>query len=256
MAKYKPVGEDKASSDSEEVRDPFTLLKDHLDLEVYEIQNVLEKWSYKLYNTNTAETKEFSELTNTLKKMRKSSLKMCKKMNNMLSVYNENPDDSLSLVELKKRKLFIQHHETQLAEIKTEMTSKKTQSLVRKHREEIIQKRSGRPSDYWEETEITSAIGDFQKQQLDVREEQDEILSGMIVSLQRLGAMGNTIEIELKEQNKMLEEVDEDMETAQDRLASLTVKLDKLLGQSGKNKICLIIFLVMVLIFLVYFMFD
>merc|ERR1712079_462219 len=98
-------------------------------------------------------------------------------------------------------------------------------------------------------------MGHQQEQQLEEKK-QDEILDDMHATLKRLGVHANTINVEMESQMKLLDEVDEEMTITGDRLTRLTQKLDDLMGQSNSKKICLIIFLIVVLITLLYFTFN
>merc|ERR1712173_165421 len=91
-----------------------------------------------------------------------------------------------------------------------------------------------------------------QQQELEINQ-QDEILDEMSEGLKRLGLIGDTIQVELKEQETMLDEVDEQMDEAKVRLIVLTAKVDKILGRSDKKRLGLICMLVLILVLLVYF---
>merc|ERR1719356_632041 len=78
--------------------------------------------------------------------------------------------------------------------------------------------------------------------------EQDEILDDMSKCLQRINVINGVMSTELEHHNQLLDEVEEEMDIAQDKLTAMTERLDKILGHSDKNKICLIVILVQQLI--------
>ena len=96
-------------------------------------------------------------------------------------------------------------------------------------------------------------VGNYAQQQEMEIKVQDGILDEMTEGLKRLGVIGDTIKVELEEQDEMLEAVDTQMDEAKNRLDGLMIKIDKILGHSNKKRICVIIFLLILLIILVYF---
>merc|ERR1712060_769392 len=101
----------------------------------------------------------------------------------------------------------------------------------------------------------SSLVGHYHQQQEMEVKVQDEILDEMTEGLKRLGMIGDTIKVELEEQDQMLHNVDTQMDEAKNRLDVLMVKIDKILGHSNKKRIGVIILLLLVLLLLVYFSF-
>jgi hypothetical protein len=63
--------------------------------------------------------------------------------------------------------------------------------------------------------------------------QQDENLGILEMSIQRLGAMSLTISNEIKDQNRMLETMDGDVDEAQSQLDVITKKTSELIKRSG-----------------------
>jgi len=85
--------------------------------------------------------------------------------------------------------------------------------------------------------------------------DQDVIMDDMISVLKRLDVYGNLINKEIQDQEELLNEVEEEMNTTQDTLSRLTNRLDTLLQHSENKKFLLIAVLVIILVVMVYFMF-
>jgi len=85
--------------------------------------------------------------------------------------------------------------------------------------------------------------------------EQDAILDDMLSTLKRLGVHGDTINLELDEQNTMLNEVNDEMDTVMGRIKHLTDKLDRLMNFSMGKKVVIIVLLLIILVVMIYFMF-
>lgn len=84
--------------------------------------------------------------------------------------------------------------------------------------------------------------------------QQDEVIDRLTYGLQELRETGININDELEQQDEMLTEVERDMTGVQVRLRAANAKVDKLLASmSNKGKICTIVVLICVLIFLAFF---
>ena len=86
---------------------------------------------------------------------------------------------------------------------------------------------------------------------------QDAGLDALSESVMRLGEMSNNISEELGQQNKMLESMETDLDTAGEELDIVTRSTKKLIAQSGgKQTFCLIVTLsivVLILLFLIIY---
>ncbi len=94
------------------------------------------------------------------------------------------------------------------------------------------------------------------QQQLIVRRQDDE-LDDISTSIQRIGQVGLTIGEELETQGKMLEELEEDVEGTNSRLAAAQRKMNQVLkkaGVKGQMIIIAILTVLLIILFLIAFM--
>ncbi|KAJ8903801.1 hypothetical protein NDN08_000334 [Rhodosorus marinus] len=131
-------------------------------------------------------------------------------------------------------------------------------SLAQKWKERIDQLgpvaapqgRNGTPVD-----EISAARNDefiqneFQHQELILRQ-QDQGLDDLAKTVQRIGDMGMVMHRELNEQAEILEDIDSEMDSATNRLQLLQRKLDQIVAQTGRDRLCLICWLFLAFIIL------
>merc|ERR1712226_47147 len=92
-----------------------------------------------------------------------------------------------------------------------------------------------------------------QDQQMIVRQ-QDEALTELSKSAERLGQTAKTINIELQDHQRMLEELDEDIDRETEKLNFVMKRMGRLLKTSDNKQLCVIIglsILAIVLLFLV-----
>lgn len=86
---------------------------------------------------------------------------------------------------------------------------------------------------------------------------QDEVLDRLTYGLRELRETGVNIHEELDTQETMLNEVDRDISGVQVRLRAANAKVDKLLASmSNKGKVCTIVTLIFILVFLAFFGFS
>ncbi|CAN0103684.1 unnamed protein product, partial [Ectocarpus fasciculatus] len=86
-------------------------------------------------------------------------------------------------------------------------------------------------------------------------DEQDKHLDILEVSLKRLGNLGKGIKDELELQNKMLNELEDDVERGAVDLESVQGKLDYMVKKAGGPKYCAIITALSLILALLVFLF-
>ena len=94
-------------------------------------------------------------------------------------------------------------------------------------------------------------ITDQRVQTMQMIDQQDDQLESLGKSVDRLGNIGKDINQELKEQDKMLDNLDKDMEDASSNMASVQEALGKLLNTKDGCQIWTIVVLALILIALV-----
>eukprot|EP00474_Spongospora_subterranea_P004391 CRZ04849.1 hypothetical protein [Spongospora subterranea] len=103
-----------------------------------------------------------------------------------------------------------------------------------------------------DDLEAAPAAKHVQQAQQMMEKEQDVHLDDMLSSLQRLGVMGTQVHDELEDQRLLLNEVDQDMDDAGDRMEVVMKKLDKLIGNSNRGKLYIMFFLTLLLVILLF----
>ena len=96
--------------------------------------------------------------------------------------------------------------------------------------------------------------GDFLAEELRKQEqlvrEQDGSLDILSKNLSVLGSISHSVSLELDEQTMMLDELDREVETAEDALSKVTAQAAEMVKKSGGPKwFCLIVWLVLIILF-------
>uniref|UniRef100_A0A7S4M8R2 t-SNARE coiled-coil homology domain-containing protein n=1 Tax=Prymnesium polylepis TaxID=72548 RepID=A0A7S4M8R2_9EUKA len=108
--------------------------------------------------------------------------------------------------------------------------------------------RGGRPLD---DDDDFYGKGTAETQKLLVKE-QDDTIRGLAASVQRVQGMALMVNESLAEQNRLLDDIDEDVDRTDSKLKSLHGKLARLANDGDRGKHCVICLLLGVLGFLVF----
>eukprot|EP00494_Astrolonche_serrata_P032934 UN33203 len=221
MADYFAFESDEDNKDHPLGGDNFLVRKNQIETQRDELTSTFDRWRNLLDKTNTASSNTFNTLTQRLKKDIKSISKNIKELNVFIDVYKTNPKKFSYLTddEISRRTFYVEDLSKQIKYFKGVITSPKTRETVERHKEELLMKKQNHHRNQFEREEQRENEGILtayrSEQQLQVKQ-QDEILDDMLGSLQRLGAMGGQIQVEIEEQNEMLEDIEDDIDDAQD----------------------------------------
>lgn len=120
--------------------------------------------------------------------------------------------------------------------------------------DELKLKRSTNDADLGAVTNIergnTSFVRGQQQVTRDAIDQQDEALMGLGQAVDRLGDMGRTINDELKDQNRLLNDLDRDLDDAGEKMNFVMAKLSALLKTKDSCQIWTIVILAVILVVL------
>ena len=161
--------------------------------------------------------------------------------------------------QLYERRALVNTSRDRIAKAKDEMNSENVRlKLLEDERNKAIRRSGdgllGATTD--EERRNTDFVMDSQAQTSLLMQEQDETLDELGEAVTRVGEMAGNINDEINLQNKMLEEMDEDMTDAEEQLGMVMGKLGKFLKTKDKWQLRTILFLsltVVILFFLVIY---
>lgn len=101
-----------------------------------------------------------------------------------------------------------------------------------------------------DDDDFYSGRGGGETQKLLVRE-QDDTIRGLATSVERVQGMALRVNEELSLQNRLIEEIDEDVERTDSRMKGLHTQLRRLANDSDRGKYCMILVLLVLLVVLV-----
>jgi len=227
--------------------------KAEIDTAIADLKRNFNQWVELLDKTNTRETGNFGRLTNKIKgQLSEIKIQLNDVSRYMQEVYaNRNHYPDIDDYEIESRRKFLSDCRQYLQRCRQVMKSPQTREKLERDKRAVEERLLG--NDDPEMESKSSLVGHYHQQQEMEIKVQDEILDEMTEGLKRLGMIGDTIKVELEEQDQMLHNVDTQMDEAKNRLDVLMVKIDKILGHSNKKRIGVIILLLLVLLLLVYF---
>lgn len=178
---------------------------------------------------------------------------------------------NLDQPELKHRRDFVQTSQGQAAELRAELTETSDRLSAAGHKERT--ERHGLLSGGAAAAEAASSNGPSAKQravgqlneeaiqqqqaiQLAVVEQQDEQLGVLSGVMDRLGAMGRTINEELRAQGKALDEFTQEVDETHGKMNAALTVMNKMLKSKDRGKFCAIIVLTLVLFVLIFLVFS
>jgi len=234
-------------------RDPFYVVKEKVQGLITKVSIDFDKWKEIFENSNTARNTEFTELG---KGMRVAVSSINVDLNDLaqtIKIVEQNRarfkdiDDN----ELNSRRKFVNDMKAKIQNIEETLNSLRTKKKIEKdERESLMGPSNGRRMTTGMERERRQDSSDFiddrknQSQALVVK--QDEVLDDMSHALGRLGDVASVINTELKDQNQILGQMDNEMDESLGSMGMVMGKINRILVKSDKGRICCIIFLIIV----------
>lgn len=240
--------------------DPYYVAKEEVAKAMDRLRGLHQDWKRLLQTEDTARSQRFQqmhqEITGELEQL---GLDLDDIHATISMVEGNRNTFQLSDAELQSRKRFVTDSRRTLEDLQKDVNGPQTRAKLENDKKALLS--SAASSARTREERQRSAMQENQafldrqrQQQTQLRAQQDEDLEMLSLSAQRLGNTAQIINVELKEQQKMLEELDEDIDKEAEKLNFVMKRRGKLLKTSDSKQLCLIIglsCLVAVLLFLV-----
>jgi syntaxin 6 len=240
--------------------DPFYMVKEEIEQTCSKAKSLLDRHKKLAVGNQGAGNPEFERLTAELKKSAKAIDFDLQDLEETISIVeNDRRKFRLSEEEVKSRKMFVQQTRQFVNEIqsavagasnagRSKLTTTAAGGAAGAVMADGLNDRFARAADHDNEAFLNNEV---QRQEYLMRN-QDEDLADLSQGVQRLNEIGNTIHDELNTQNRMLEDLDRDVDSTMGRLKANMSKAAKILKDSkDKGKMCVIIVLCLVLLGLI-----
>mmetsp|Transcript_43807 Transcript_43807/g.93787 ORF Transcript_43807/g.93787 Transcript_43807/m.93787 type:complete len:248 (-) Transcript_43807:239-982(-) len=244
--------------------DPYYIAKEEVEGAIRKAQDMHKEWNKLLYSENTARSQRFQQLHSSLVADIEQLDMDVQDLAATIAMVEENPSRfAISSGEIALRKAFVSGSEKAVRSMQDSVRGAAAQSKIdADKRSALLQKdgASGASSSQDRRAQGSRENDQFlarerQTQQQIVRQ-QDETLDQIAQSAQRLHGAASTISIELKEQQQMLKDLDNDIDKETEKLNFVMKRIGRLMQTGDSNQICLIIGLTVLMVVLIFFIIN
>ncbi|KAF4320388.1 hypothetical protein BBO99_00004322 [Phytophthora kernoviae] len=221
--------------------DPFYVFKDELESKVSAVNQKHAKWRAIIEVKDSPASKELPTLTHQIEGAVATAEKSLKFL-----------EETIVMVEANRAKF--EHIDAELQAVSAEISTDAIKTRIQREERKLMQpKQTQKPirSGSGQERNERFMADEAQRQQ-QIMQDQDKSLAGLESDITRLHGVTVEIGTEVKNQNKMLDDLTEDVEEAQERMNFVMARLGKLLKTKDKCQLGLILFLVVVLVVMVF----
>ena len=238
--------------------DPFYVYKEQVLGKFEDVSQGLNDFRRAVKTTNTATTTDAKDLKKKVKKDIKSCENTLKDL--QLTVRLVEGDraqfDHITDAELEARRRFIVDMANKLSSAKTALDASDVKDKQTKDERELAARRGGdMGATNKREKENTDFINDQQASAQMMMARQDDCLEDLEGAVERVGQIAGAINTELGVQNKMLTELESDVDEAEARMGVVMSKLGKLLQTKDGCQIGSIVGLAILLVVITFLVF-
>ncbi|CAH0515983.1 unnamed protein product [Peronospora belbahrii] len=234
--------------------DPFYVFKDELVAQVSDVNQKLAKWRTLL---DINDSKEIVALTYEIEEAVAIAVKSVRFLDETIVMVKANRArfEHIDTTEITSRKAFVASIRKELQDISIEISSNIVKAHILQQEDKSIlpteSADSHRPHVTERERNDRFLKEETQRQHQTIQE-QDTSLAELQTNITNLHKVTVEISDEVKQQNKMLDGLTDDVEEAQERMNFVMKRLSKLLKTKDKCQLGLILMLVAVLVVMIF----
>lgn len=242
------------------VGDPYYVAKDEVVAAIKKVQGMHEEWKRLLHSENTARSSRFQELhVEITGELRQLDYDL-QDITATISMVEENRAKfNFANAEITSRKAFVTNTRASVREIQDSVTGRAAQVKIEADKRSLITPASSASNPRNTAETQKRMVKDNQeylerqrRDQQQIVAEQDLALSDLSASAKRLEHTAQTINQELKDQQQMLQALDEDVDRETEKMNFVMKRVGRLLKTSDSKQLCLIIGLVVLLVVLIF----
>ncbi|CAI5724433.1 unnamed protein product [Peronospora effusa] len=233
--------------------DPFYVFKDELESKVSDVNHKHAKWRTVL---NVKDSIELPALTYQIEEAITTAIESVKFLEDTIIMVETNrvKFEHIDAMEIASRKAFVATIRKELQTVLAEISADFVKARIRKQERKLMvstKLTSFRPNLTGQERNEKFLTEETQRQHQTLQE-QNTSLAELHTDITRLHEVTVDISNEVKQQNRMLDDLTEDVEEAQERMNFVMKGLSKLLKTKDKCQLGLILFLVAVLVGMIF----
>ncbi|KAG6620003.1 Syntaxin 6 [Phytophthora cinnamomi] len=236
--------------------DPFYVFKDELESKVSAVNQKHAKWRAVLEAKDSPAAKELPALTHQIEGAVAAADKSVKFLEETIVMVEANRAkfEHIDAAEIASRKAFVATTRKELQAVSAEISTDAVKARIRKEERKLMQPAKSSTSFRVNGGQDRNErfLQDETQRQQQIMQEQDRSLAGLETDITRLHGVTVEISNEVNKQNKMLDDLTDDVEEAQERMNFVMGRLSKLLKTKDKCQLGLILFLVAVLVVMIF----
>uniref|UniRef100_K3X9Q8 t-SNARE coiled-coil homology domain-containing protein n=1 Tax=Globisporangium ultimum (strain ATCC 200006 / CBS 805.95 / DAOM BR144) TaxID=431595 RepID=K3X9Q8_GLOUD len=235
--------------------DPFYVFKEELESKVASVHQRHAKWKAIFDAKESPQAKELPALTAQLAHAVTVAEKSLKFLEQTIASVEANRSKfgHIDNAEIASRKAFVASARSELQVVSTEISSEAVKRRIQKEERKLMKPLTSTSSSAGNQYDDNARFLEEEKQrQNQLMKEQDQNLEALSQSVKVVGDVALEINHEIKTQNKMLDDLTEDVVEAQERMNFVMDRMSRLLKTKDKCQLGLIIFLVFVLVVMVF----
>mmetsp|Transcript_89339 Transcript_89339/g.255869 ORF Transcript_89339/g.255869 Transcript_89339/m.255869 type:complete len:248 (+) Transcript_89339:60-803(+) len=237
--------------------DPYYVAKEEVEGAIQKVQEMHKEWGRLLQSENTARSQRFQHLHSEISgDLRQLDFDL-QDISATISMVEENRKRfQIADTEIASRKAFVTGSRRTLKELQESVGGNAAAAKIEADKRSVLTKKDG-GANTERRNQIAKDNDQFlereRQSQQQIIQSQDEALDQIGASAQRLHSAANTISMELKEQQQMLQDLDHDIDKETEKLNFVMKRIGRLMQTSDNKQICLIIGLFVLMIVLVFF---
>lgn len=240
--------------------DPYYVAKEEVQAAVGKLQDMLVEWKRLLQEENTARSRRFQEIHSEISGELVQLDYDLKDITATINMVEENRAkfNYCSDAEITSRKDFVKSSLAAIRVIQDTISSRHTQAKMEADKRQLLgtSNRGSQEPDRRIQQENENFLSRQRQDQQQIVAQQDETLTQISQSAQRLGEAARTINLELQDQQHMLEELDKDVDKETEKLNFVMKRMGRLLKTGDSKQLCLIIGLFVLMVVLIFLLIN
>jgi len=238
--------------------DPFDVARDEVESAVKRVRHMHKEWLRLLDAENTAESRRFQDLhTELAGELQRLGYDLGEVDRSIQAVEQQRERFHLSDAQLATRKDFLAASTAAQKEVQGSMAGQAARSKMEEDRKRVLLSRQSQAQEQQQSRLAQESKAFHEEQRLLQRQllaSQEDELEALERGTQRLGQVAYTINGELESQQKMLDDLNEDIGREMERMDVVTKGMGALLKTSNKGQIYMVggaILVFFILVFLI-----
>jgi len=240
--------------------DPYYVAKEEVEEAIAKLQEMHREWKRLLQSENTARSQRFQHLHSEIAgDLRQLDFDLQDITETIRMVEENRARFQIGDGEIASRKAFVTKSRSTVRELQESVTGSSTQAKLEADKRQLLagsgggggaaasSARSGQIS-----RDNDAFLARERQSQAQAIKQQDDTLEQIASSAQRLHGAASSIGMELKEQARMLDELDEDIDRQTEKLNFVMKRIGRLMQTGDSKQLCLIIWLFVLMVALIF----